>query len=175
MPLTSGYSRATVSANIATMEREGKPRKVAVAIALHEARKCYFKRFPQGALPVYLKPISGKRLSEKYKPNPAARFPDTEFASHEISEAMQLYSDFSGHKAEIVGNVEKPHLPDVGVVVGELEGIAYEAVRDGVKEKYFHKFNRKSRPLLCVSFDGEQLFILGGEYNFTDHGIVDKN
>lgn len=95
-------------------------------------------------------------------------------ADDELRAAMRLYSDFSGHDPEVIGTVEKPELPNICVAVGELDGIAYEAVRDGVKEKYFHKFAKKARPLLCVSFDGAQLFILGGSYDFTDHGIVDK-
>ena len=177
--MKKGYSKGTISENIALMVSEGKPRNQAIAIALHEARKSYYKRFPQGALPFYLTPKSGQRIqktkTKTYKRNPSARFPETAHASDEIQSAMRLYSDFSGHEAEIVGRVEKPDCPDVGVVVGELDGIAYEAVRDNVKEKYFHKFGKKARPLLCVSFDGSQLFIVGGDYNFTDHGIVDKD
>lgn len=173
MPLKKGYSRDTISANVAAMEREGRPRAQAIAIALHEARKSYFKRFPQGALPSWLAPKDGKRLGPKYKGNPAPRFHDTEEATREIEKAALLYKDFSGHEGEELGCVEKPVIPDVAVVVGELDGIAYEAVRDGQREKYFHKFSKSSRPLLCVSPDGLQLFIVGGEYNFTDHGIVD--
>jgi hypothetical protein len=164
MAIKKGYSRQTIYNNIATLRAEGKPRPQSIAIALHEARKSYHKRYPQGALPKYLTPPSGQRL----KKNPSPRFHEMERA------AAELYEEFSGHPGEIVGTVDKPEMPDVAVVVGELEGIAYETVRDGIKEKYFHKFSKKARPLLCVSFDGQQLLIVGGEYEFTDHGIVDK-
>lgn len=94
-------------------------------------------------------------------------------SKHSLGRAIALYEEFSGHEAVELGTVAKPVMPDVAAVIGELDGIAYEAVRDGVREKYFHEFAAKSRPLLCVSPDGKQLIILGGHYRFTDHGIVD--
>lgn len=50
----------------------------------------------------------------------------------------------------------------------------YSATRDGIAEKYLHKFRRQSRPLLAVSHDGKQLGIVGGRYLFTDAGITDQ-
>lgn len=108
-----------------------------------------------------------------YKKNPAA-FPATKKATRELHQAMELYRNFSGHEPEVVGKVKKPIVPDTGIVIGELEGVAYETVRDNVTEKYFHKFDKKSRPLLCSSFDGRQIFIIEGKYNFTEDGIVDR-
>ncbi len=39
MPLKQGYSRKSISANIKTLEKEGKPHKQAVAIAMDIARR----------------------------------------------------------------------------------------------------------------------------------------
>lgn len=44
MPLIKGYSKGSVSKNIARLLKEGKPRKQAVAIALDIAREMRKKR-----------------------------------------------------------------------------------------------------------------------------------
>lgn len=91
-----------------------------------------------------------------------------------VNKAAKLYSDFTGHDPEDIGSVAIPAAPDVAVCVGEVEGIIYNTVRDGVFERYIHKFKAKSRPLFCVTPDGKQLLMVGGAFDFTERGIVDK-
>lgn len=91
----------------------------------------------------------------------------------QIDKGMDLFANFTGHKGELF-SVEKPNIPDVVLTVGYLDAVMYETIRDGKVEKYIHKFAKKSRPLLCSTYDGKQLIILGGGYDFTDRGIVDK-
>lgn len=90
--------------------------------------------------------------------------------------AVSAYEEFTGHKATKVETVNL-QLPACATKIGSLLGVAYEAVRDGKKEKYFHEFNRKSRPTLAVSVSSPGkpalLIIVGGHYTFTDHGIED--
>lgn len=92
----------------------------------------------------------------------------------QIRKAKALYKDFSGHEGDEVEYIEAPKLPAAVLVVGELEGVIYSTVRDDQHERYIHKFKASSRPLLCASPDGDQLFIIGGDFEFTDRGIVDK-
>ena len=121
-------------------------------------------------LPYHLRlPDEKARTNQHYKRNPV---PPSKRV--QIQEAAALYADFSGHEPEIVGTLDKPVIPDVLIGIGEVDGILYSTVRDGVLEKYVHKFAKKSRPLFAVSHDGKQLFMLGGAYNFTERGIVDK-
>jgi hypothetical protein len=91
-----------------------------------------------------------------------------------LKQAAKLYGDFSGHEAEIVGRAKAPKIPRVLVKIGEIDFIGYRTVRDGRKEKYIHKFKGSAKPMFCVSPDGKQIFLLGGRYNFTEQGIVDK-
>lgn len=88
--------------------------------------------------------------------------------------AKKLYNDFSGEElGDSEFNIE---IPDDLVVfpVGRLDGIMYTTVRDGKTEKYLHQFKGKSAPLLVSTHDGDQLFIVGGNYEFTETGINDR-
>ena len=91
-----------------------------------------------------------------------------------IAEGGALFREFTGHEPEIVDRVPLPHNPEVLIVIGKCDGIMYTTVRDGVTEKYVHQFKSKARPLFCVTPDGSQLVLLGGEYDFTERGIVDR-
>lgn len=161
MPLKPGYSKATFNANVVEMLKEGKHHKQALAIAYKSAVESFFKKHPKGALPAWLVPPGKSRMKKNPSPTMTAK-------------AKRLYEDFSGHKGQTVAKTVKPVVPDTMMVLGTMLGVAYEAVRDGKREKYFHEFARKSQPLLCVSPDGDQLFIIDGNYKVTDHGIVDS-
>jgi len=74
---------------------------------------------------------------------------------------------------EFVDMVDRP-AHDVLMLIGHCDGVLYTTRRDGQVEKYIHKFSGKSRPLLASSFDGKQLYLLGGAYDFTEEGITDR-
>ncbi|MHB8071863.1 MAG: hypothetical protein ACYDHF_07965 [Candidatus Cryosericum sp.] len=101
------------------------------------------------------------------------RNPVPESLRSQINKGAALYEDFTGHDAEDMGNFEMGPVPKVAVVVGELEAVIYNTVRDGIHERYIHKFKAKSRPMFAVTPDGTQLLLLGGNYDFTERGIVD--
>jgi hypothetical protein len=90
-----------------------------------------------------------------------------------IDKASRLLEDFSGHAPTHATPVDLP-TPEVGLVVGELDGVLYTTIRDGKRERYVHEFRPKSRPLLAADSDGKTLHIVGGQYEFTDAGIVDR-
>jgi len=73
MSLKSGYSSATVNANIKLLRDEGHAQAQAVAAALDHARADYFKKFPEGFLPPHLIMSGGRRdraAWDKRKKNP---------------------------------------------------------------------------------------------------------
>lgn len=90
-----------------------------------------------------------------------------------LDAAVKLFQDFTGHKPQYVDTVKMP-VDDVAMAVGHCDGIMYTTVRDGKTEKYIHRFKKGSRPVLAVSHDGKQLYLLAGAYTFTDRGIEDR-
>ena len=126
-------------------------------------------------IPALLKP---KHISKGIRPNPvpaSSRAGASRQVRDQVEQAADLYERFSGHNPEEIGKVRIPPVPRVGVAVGEVDGILYSTVRDGVLEKYIHKFRKSDRPLFVVAPDGKQLFLVGGNYTFTERGIVDDS
>lgn len=94
------------------------------------------------------------------------RAPDT-------GRAARAFEDFTGRKPVKLRQEKLDDGPVVGWEMGPLVGVAYEAVRDGKKDRYFHEFAEKSRPRLVSREDGRQLYIAGGKYKVTERGVVD--
>jgi len=90
-----------------------------------------------------------------------------------VKQAIELFEDFTGHTPEYLDRV-KLKIPDVGLLIGDCDGILYTTVRDGKRESYVHRFRKNSRPRLIVTHDGKQLVLLGGAFQFTERGIEDR-
>lgn len=91
-----------------------------------------------------------------------------------VNEAARRFADFTGVEGIDVAKVTIPPQDEVFVVIGRCEAVAYTATRDGETASYQHEFRPESQPLLAVSFDGKRLYLLEGNYEFTDHGIEDR-
>jgi hypothetical protein len=89
--------------------------------------------------------------------------------------AALLAERFTGHDADILGEIEIDPLPDAVAVIGECDAVCYTTVRDGRRESYIHEFRSRDKPLLAVSPDGRRLLLIGGRYLFTERGIVDRS
>ncbi|MHB1798929.1 MAG: hypothetical protein ACYCUI_11585 [Vulcanimicrobiaceae bacterium] len=120
----------------------GRPRHQAVAIGLARARS---------AAP-----------AERSNPHPGR--------SARIERAVTLYQRFTGHEPRRLTTAKLPLYGEL-MRIGTLIGVAYEATRDGETARYYHEF-RTRRPMLAASWDGRQLYIIGGAYEMTDEGIV---
>jgi len=90
-----------------------------------------------------------------------------------LERARRGYADFTGHAPTKVSRARLPDEDRAAWKMGKLEGVAYEATRDGKTEKYFHEFKRHARPDLVAQDDGKQLYITGGRYKVTDRGVED--
>jgi hypothetical protein len=93
---------------------------------------------------------------------------------NQVRKASKLYQDFTGEAPDSVTSVPAPIVPEVLVSIGTCDGILYTTVQDGKLVRYVHEFKSKARPTFAVSPDGKSLYLLGGAYNFTERGIVDK-
>lgn len=107
------------------------------------------------------------------KKKPVRRNPVPASSKLQLANGLKLFENFTGHDGEVF-SLDKPVVPGVMLCVGYLDAVQYTTVRDSKVEHYIHKFSSKARPLLCASYDGLQLFILGGGYDFTERGIVDR-
>lgn len=201
VPIIRGYSRKVIEANISALLKDGYGRNQAIKFAFNAARASYFKAHPAGALPVGLAYPKDKRTAKYYtdngapivsyaiRENPVRPLDMSQSERKDITDAVQkqlggtgsavrksahLYTNFTGHEDVEITKIKVPQIPDAVVAFGTVDGILYSTVRDGVAEKYIHKFKAASRPLLCASPDGKQLYLIGGSYDFTDRGIVDS-
>ncbi len=189
MPLRKGYSKRVITANIAEMIKSERPHNSAVAIAHKSAREAFRAKHPRAAWPTWIYPPSpnaefARRMSAQRNPraksalalsrvNPVPPSSRSDSARR-LAQGADLYERFTGHKARYVDTVKIPSFPKELVQIGQIDGILYSTVRDGVPEKYIHKFKQSARPLFTVSPDGRQIVLIGGSYDFTERGIVDK-
>lgn len=88
--------------------------------------------------------------------------------------AVDLYTSFRERKPTRL-KVVHFDVPEAVIVIGHVDEICYTTTHGNKPEHYSHEFQSGSRPLLCASHDGKQLLLLGGRYEFTDRGIVDKD
>lgn len=93
----------------------------------------------------------------------------------EADRAADLYERFTGMNPRRLGSVTVPPLPSAVAVMGECDGVLYTTVRDGKVERYIHEFADADKPLLCVTPDGTQILLVGGNYDWTERGIVDHS
>jgi hypothetical protein len=85
--------------------------------------------------------------------------------------ANDLFRRFHGHAPEKPSDTPTISIPETqAVLVGELVAVVYKTREH--KRAFFHRFTVKSRPLLLVSSDGTQAYIVRGRYRFTSRGFV---
>lgn len=89
-----------------------------------------------------------------------------------FGKAGKLFSDFHGRAPEIGEIVRIRYPEDKALLVGTLDMVAYTSVGDG--RTYVHRFARgvDSRPRLLVSGDGCQIYVVAGQYKFTNRGFI---
>lgn len=108
--------------------------------------------------------------------NPRRKNPVTPHHSQRqlnVIKAIQLFQRFRAQDPKFVDEIDVTFHREM-LAVGKVVAVEYDTVRSGKSERYRHEFTGKSRPTLTASFDGSQLYFVGGAYDFTDRGIVDR-
>lgn len=90
----------------------------------------------------------------------------------QAAKVADVYTRFTGHKPRVIAEVPTPIAPRAAGVIGYIDALEYTTVRDGNVELYRHRFAKSDRPMMCVGPD-RKVFLLGGNYRFTELGIVD--
>ena len=96
------------------------------------------------------------------------------YTPREYEQALDLYSSFRETDARKI-NTAILRVPGLVVAIGHIEYIGYRTSHNFKTTLYRHDFAAGSRPLLCAAPTGKQLFLLGGRYDFTGRGIVDRD
>lgn len=68
----------------------------------------------------------------------------------------------------------KVEVPTTLVPVGRLYAVTYDADKGDGVYPYRHPFEPGAQPLVCANEQGDRLFLVGGRYTVTSHGIEDS-
>lgn len=114
-------------------------------------------------------------MSGQVPPSSRAGRRRTVRAPKAVGRAVNIFERFTGHEADQLVNVNVRALPKVAAAIGYVTAICYVTERDGKIEDYMHEFAEVDQPIFAVSPDGKQLLMVGGNYDFTERGIVDRS
>lgn len=92
--------------------------------------------------------------------------------NQDLYEGMGLYQKFNHFSPSCVVRVRHPRLiPPIVVELGELVGLIYRSDKGqpGQPQAYIHFM--QDPPRLVSNIAGTQLYIIGGSYHVTQHGI----
>lgn len=163
LPYPSTIDRARVFANVGALESEGHPRRQAIAIAFAAARAAYFKRFPSGALPVWMAAKKGARLARHYSTG-GALIDANPVPPSRVLQAKRLYTDFTGHTPDDAVSVKVSGAGfKTGFIVGRV--LALELTFPDTAKKWCLDFTKPAeRPALCLSHDGKRCVMIDGDF-----------
>lgn len=91
----------------------------------------------------------------------------------ELRQAVALYRKFREAEPQKMA-VRQFKMPRMLMQVGPAHAIEYHTTHQGKPRLYRHTFAPQARPMLCASHDGRALYFVGGHYDFTRDGIVDR-
>ena len=88
-----------------------------------------------------------------------------------FNKAVDLFRRFHDRAPKRGDIITVSFPPAEAIRVGELVALVYKTPEH--RKPFFHRFDGKRRPLLFVSADGTQAYVLRGAYRFTSRGFID--
>lgn len=87
-----------------------------------------------------------------------------------VKRAVALYKAFFG-RAPSVQEVVTVTCPDGAdaIVIGRVKSVVYHPTQGS--RPLEHEFSKRNPPMLAVTANGRQIFVLGGAYQFTSRGF----
>jgi hypothetical protein len=115
------------------------------------------------------------RRAKKTKRKTRARNPKlARNVRQHLNRAVGLYRKFREAEPRYVDTVRVNPTPPALMEIGKLDGVLYTTTHGGKKTAYIHRFSGASKPTLAADGKGRRLYVIGGKYNFTADGIVDR-
>lgn len=111
-----------------------------------------------------------KRRKKARRKNPI----HTGAVRRQLANSVALYRKFREADPKFIDSVRLANPPKVAMHIGKLDGVLYTTTHGGKKVSYIHRFTGASKPDLVTDGNGKRLYIVGGRYDFTQDGIVDR-
>ena len=98
---------------------------------------------------------------------------DLDGTSRQSAAVVDRYKRTHGWREPVEALRASLVIPDELVPLGDLYAVTYDADKGDGTYPYRHPFELTARPLVCCDASGSQLFVIGGAYTVTPHGIED--
>lgn len=105
----------------------------------------------------------------------AHRMVGLEQASRALPAIVSRYRQTHGGRNPTEAIRSRVSVPSELVPLGRLHAVVYDADKGDGVYPYRHPFAERAAPLVCSESTGSQLYLVGGAYTVTPHGIEDSD
>jgi hypothetical protein len=99
---------------------------------------------------------------------------NVESTASKLPEIVKRFRTTHGGRNPSEAFVASIDVPSQLVPIGHLYAVTYDADKGDGVYPYRHPFEGAAQPLVCVDSTGHQLYLVGGAYTVTRHGIEDS-
>lgn len=103
----------------------------------------------------------------------AHRMTNLQKASRDLPTIVENYRKTHGGRNPTEAIRARVEVPRELVPLGRLHAVVYDADKGDGVYPYRHPFEESAAPLVCAESTGSQLYLVGGAYTVTPHGIED--